>query len=126
MNSFSIASIMYPARASTSYSPPPTFNCFEDCHRKHAKGKKCVHGENGDCDSLCKDSWSRGHDCRHSLVQCSNCGNVWDGNAQCQCTPHSSPALSTSISWTSNEGFDDDDRDTSSLHSLSQVIEDVE
>lgn len=21
----------------------------------------------------------------HGLVQCDNCGNIWDGNAQCNC-----------------------------------------
>lgn len=39
------------------------------------------------CDEICNYAFDKlkVYFCRHGMVKCDNCSNVWDGNAQCPC-----------------------------------------
>ena len=39
------------------------------------------------CDEICNYAFDtlKTYCCRHGMVKCDNCNNIWDGNAQCLC-----------------------------------------
>lgn len=37
----------------------------------------------------------------HMLTKCSNCGNIWDGNAQCNCNVFDEPEVTDESSFNS-------------------------
>ena len=37
------------------------------------------------CHKICRREHLRNMHCEHGLMMCLDCGNLWDGNAQCLC-----------------------------------------